>query len=146
MPTNGLVSHSWQFAGTKTNPQILRMSHNRNPPQGLIHHSDRGVQYASHEYVNLLQQKGLRISMSRKGNPYDNATAESFMKTLKTEEVYLWEYQTLADVERRLPYFIEQVYNQKRLHSSLGYLPPVEFEELFLKTHKPCPTALTGTV
>ena len=68
------------------------------------------------------------------------------MKTLKTEEVYLWEYRTLADVQLRLPYFIEQVYNHKRLHSSLGYLPPVEFEELFLKTHKPCPTTLTKAV
>lgn len=119
---------------------------NRNTPQGLIHHSDRGVQYASHEYVNLLQQNGLRISMSRKGNPYDNATAESFMKTLKAEEVYLWEYRTLADVEKRLPYFIEHVYNRKRLHSSIGYMPPDEFETLLLKKpkpSKPCLAALT---
>ena len=71
--------------------------------------------------------------MSRKGNPYDNAFAESFMKTIKTEEVYLWEYQTLEDVQRRLPYFIESVYNQKRLHASLGYRPPTEYEAL-LKT------------
>ncbi len=84
--------------------------------------------------------------MARKGNPYDNAVAESFMKTLKTEEVYLWEYQTLADVERRLPYFIEQVYNQKRLHSSLGYRPPDEYEEIFLQNQKhnnPCLITLT---
>ena len=119
---------------------------NRNPPKGVIHHSDRGVQYASNEYVNLLQQYGLRISMSRKGNPYDNATAESFMKTLKYEEVYLWEYRTLADVEKRLPYFIEHVYNRKRLHSSIGNMPPDEFENRLLKNQnrqKPCLAALT---
>ncbi len=85
--------------------------------------------------MNLLHTHGFQISMARKGNPYDNAVAESFMKTLKTEEVYLWEYQTLADVERRLPYFIEQVYNQKRLHSSLGYRPPDEYEEIFFRTN-----------
>ena len=119
---------------------------NRKPPKGIIHHSDQGVQYAAHDYVDILLEHGFQISMARKGNPYDNATAESFMKTLKTEEVYLWEYRTLADVQLRLPYFIEQVYNHKRLHSSLGYLPPVEFEELFLKTLKPCPAALTQAV
>ena len=119
---------------------------NRKPQKGIIHHSDQGVQYAAHDYVDTLLEYGFHISMARKGNPYDNATAESFMKTLKTEEVYLWEYRTLADVQLRLPYFIEQVYNHKRLHSSLGYLPPVEFEELFLKTHKPCPAALAQAV
>jgi putative transposase len=107
--------------------EALRMAiAQRNPPNGIIHHSDRGVQYASQAYVDTLLQHGFRISMSRKGNPYDNATAESFIKTLKTEEVYLWEYRTLADVQNRLPYFIEEVYNRKRLHSSLGYRPPVE--------------------
>ena len=119
---------------------------NRKPPKGIIHHSDQGVQYAAHDYVDILLEHGFQISMARKGNPYDNATAESFMKTLKTEEVYLWEYRTLADVQLRLPYFIEQVYNHKRLHSSLGYLPPAEFEERFLKTLKPCPTVLTQAV
>ena len=109
----------------------------RNPPQGVIHHSDRGVQYASREYVTLLRSHKFLISMARKGNPFDNATAESFIKTLKTEEIYLWEYQTLADVQKRLPYFIEQVYNQKRLHSSLGYRPPNEFEQIFLSTRQP---------
>jgi putative transposase len=118
---------------------------NRKPQKGIIHHSDQGVQYA-HDYVDTILEYGFQISMARKGNPYDNATAESFMKTLKTEEVYLWEYRTLADVQLRLPYFIEQVYNHKRLHSSLGYLPPVEFEELFLKTHKPCPATLAQAV
>jgi len=96
----------------------------RNPPKGIIHHSDRGVQYASHDYVEMLLKHGFRISMSRKGNPYDNATAESFIKTLKTEEVYLWEYRTLTDAQIRLPFFTEEIYNRKRLHSSLGYRPP----------------------
>lgn len=119
---------------------------NRRPPEGIIHHSDRGVQYASHDYVKMLRKHGFRISMSRKGNPYDNAAAESFFKTIKVEEVYLWEYRTLEDVQIRLPFFIQEVYNRKRLHSSLGYRPPVEFEELFLNNQNPCPTALTGTV
>jgi putative transposase len=104
----------------------------RNPPAGVIHHSDRGVQYAAHEYIDVLRVYQFRISMSRKGNPYDNAAAESFIKTLKTEEVYLWEYQTMADVQRRLPYFIEDMYNQKRLHASLGYRPPVEYEAMLV--------------
>jgi len=87
--------------------------------------------------------------MACKGNPYDNATAESFIKTLKAEEAYLWEYQTLSDVEKRLPYFIKYVYNQKRLHSSLGYRPPDEFEELIVKKQNhqnPCLVALTQSV
>ena len=109
----------------------------RHPPKGVMHHSDRGVQYASHDYVAMLQSYQFVISMSRKGNPFDNATAESFMKTLKTEEVHLWEYRTLADVQKRLPYFIEQVYNQKRLHSSLDYRPPDEFEQMFLSNKQP---------
>jgi putative transposase len=117
----------------------------RRPPEGIVHHSDRGVQYASHDYVEELLKHGFRISMSRKGNPYDNAAAESFFKTLKCEEVYLWEYRTLQDVQIRLPFFIQEVYNRKRLHSSLGYRPPVEFEELYL-TQNPCPTAITGSV
>ena len=115
----------------------------RNLPKGVIHHSDRGVQYASLDYVNLLRSHQFVISMARKGNPFDNATAESFIKTLKTEEVYLWEYRTLADVQKRLPYFIEQVYNQKRLHSSLNYRPPNEFEQMFLSTQKPQLPCLT---
>lgn len=118
----------------------------RRPPEGIIHHSDRGVQYASHDYVEVLVQNSFRISMARKGNPYDNATAESFIKTLKNEEIYLWEYRTLEDVQIRLPFFIQEVYNRKRLHSSLGYRPPVEFEEMFLNNQNPCPTVLTGTV
>jgi putative transposase len=102
--------------------------YHREPLPGAIHHSDRGVQYASAAYTERLKAAGFRVSMSRKGNPYDNAKAESFIKTLKAEEVYLCEYQDLADVRERLPYFLETVYNKKRLHSSLGYLPPEEFE------------------
>ena len=87
----------------------------RQPPAGCIHHSDRGVQYASSDYTNILKEHNFQISMSRKANPYDNATAESFMKTLKQEEVYLWDYKTFNDVTKRIPVFIEQVYNAKRL-------------------------------
>ena len=97
---------------------------------GLIHHSDRGVQYASSAYVARLEQAGVLISMSGKGNPYDNAKAESFFKTLKREEVYLSSYRSFEEAEANLGRFIEDVYNQKRLHSSLGYLPPAEFEAL----------------
>lgn len=107
----------------------LRMAiQNRSPQPEVIHHSDQGVQYAAHDYIDELRNGKFKISMSRKGNPYDNAFAESFMKTIKTEEVYLWEYRTLEDVLTRIPYFIEDVYNQKRLHASLGYMPPNEFE------------------
>lgn len=95
---------------------------------GVVHHSDRGVQYASHEYVELLTKHGIVISMSRRGNPYDNAHAESFIKTLKYEEVYRAEYLDFADARSGIGKFIERVYNQKRLHSALGYLPPAEFE------------------
>ena len=96
---------------------------------GLVHHSDRGVQYASAGYTNLLTEHGILISMSRRGNPYDNARAESFMKTLKMEEVYLYEYEDLFEARARIGHFLEEVYNQKRLHSALGYLPPAEFEQ-----------------
>lgn len=101
----------------------------REPPRGVIHHSDRGVQYLCHAYVELLKQNGFHISCSRKGNPYDNAWVESFMKTLKDNEVYMWDYETFLDVIERVPYFIEEVYNKKRLHSSLAYLSPEEFEQ-----------------
>jgi transposase InsO family protein len=95
---------------------------------GLVHHSDQGVQYASGDYTELLTEHGILISMSRRGNPYDNAQAESFMKTLKYEEVYRTEYLDFADTRRGIGKFIESVYNQKRLHSALGYLAPAEFE------------------
>jgi putative transposase len=97
--------------------------------RGLVHHSDQGVQYASREYVECLQEHGIRISMSRRGNPYDNAFAESFIKTLKYEEVYLNEYDTIKEARKNIERFIEQVYNLKRLHSGIGYRSPVEFEK-----------------
>jgi len=100
----------------------------RRPSAGLIHHSDRGVQYASCEYVSRLEEVGARISMAAVGNPYENAKAESFFRTLKLEEVYLKDYGGFEEARENIGRFIEEVYNQKRLHSSLGYLPPVEFE------------------
>lgn len=108
----------------------LRMAlRSRTPEPGLVHHSDRGIQYASGEYTSLLKENQIRISMSRKGNPYDNATCESFMKTLKYEEVYRQEYRDLSEARASVDQFIGKIYNQKRLHSALGYRPPVEFEE-----------------
>ncbi len=100
----------------------------RTVEPGLMHHSDQGVQYASLEYVALLQQHNIQISMSRPGNPYDNAKAERFMRTLKYEEIYINDYDTFAEVLTSVQHFIEVVYNQKRLHSAIGYLPPAEFE------------------
>ena len=106
--------------------------HQRQPPPGLIHHSDRGVEYASTDYVLRLEGAKAQVSMSAKGNPYHNAKAESFFKTLKSEEVYLKDYQNFAEARANIGPFIEAVYNQKRLHSALGYLPPTEFEAKLL--------------
>jgi putative transposase len=109
----------------------LRMAiRRRKPPRQVIHHSDRGVQYVSRRYVKLLKRLGFYVSNSSTGNPYDNAFAESFMKTLKRQEVYLANYETLIDVAENLPRFIEEIYNQKRVHSSLDYLTPNELEEI----------------
>ena len=100
----------------------------RQPPPSLVHHSDRGVQYASHDYTEMLKQHHATISMSRRGNPYDNAACESFMKTLKQEEVYRNEYRDFRDARSSIGEFLERVYNQRRLHSALGYVSPAEFE------------------
>jgi len=117
----------------------LRMALERRiPASGLVHHSDRGVQYASHDYTDLLKTRDITISMSRKGNPYDNAFCESFMKTLKYEEVYRQEYRDLGEARASIGHFLERVYNHKRLHSALGYRPPVEFEQ---QLHMPPPSA-----
>jgi len=111
--------------------EAMRMGlRTRNPRAGLIHHSDQGVQYACTRYVNELKDHEIAISMSAKGNPYDNAYAESFFKTLKNEEVHLWEYESFTDVVERIPEFIEEVYNRKRVHSGIRYLPPEEFEAI----------------
>ena len=104
---------------------------------GMIHHSDRGVQYASQVYTDRLKELGILISMSGKGNAYDNAFAESFMKTLKVEEVYINEYETFQEAYANIKHFIELVYNEKRLHSSIGYVPPAEFEAEILNKSAP---------
>jgi len=101
----------------------------RKPPPGLVHHSDRGIQYASAEYVAVLNKHGMVPSMSRPANPYDNASCESFIKTLKREEIYANEYENLEHLRNNIEEFIERYYNQKRLHSALGYRSPDEFEK-----------------
>ena len=101
----------------------------RQPAPGLVHHSDRGVQYASGSYTELLQEHEIIISMSRKGNPYDNAACESFIKTLKYDEVYRNEYRNFEDAQSGIGQFLDVVYNQHRLHSALGYRTPTEFEK-----------------
>jgi transposase InsO family protein len=115
--------------------EALRMAlAERRVEAGLVHHSDRGVQYASSAYTELLKERGIRISRSRRGNPYDNAQAERFMRTLKYEEVYLFEYETMAEARARISHFLEEVYNQKRLHSAIGYVPPAEYEQQLCQT------------
>jgi transposase InsO family protein len=109
---------------------LRRALEERRPAPGLVHHSDRGVQYACGDYTSLLKEHEITISMSRKGNPYDNAACESFMKTLKYEEVYRQEYRDLAEALASVGEFINRTYNQKRLHSALGYRPPEEFERM----------------
>ena len=101
----------------------------RQPQPGLIHHSDRGVQYCCQDYVQLLQRHQIRGSMSRKGNPFDNARIESFWKTLKSEQVYRDDYRTVEQARQQIARFLDVIYNRRRLHSALGYRPPVEFEQ-----------------
>jgi len=100
----------------------------REVKSGLLHHSDRGSQYASGDYIKALDQHGIQPSMSAKGNPYDNANAEGFMKTLKYEEVYLWEYENAEEAQASIGWFIEKIYNRRRLHSALGYRSPADFK------------------
>ncbi len=101
----------------------------RRPSPGLVHHSDRGSQYASGDYTDLLKTHGCQISMSHKASPWENAGCESWMQTLKSEEVYRQEYRDMAEARASIAQFIDEVYNQKRLHSALGYRPPIEFEQ-----------------
>jgi len=139
--------HLSRHIDTKLTLSALQMAtQDREPAPGCIHHSDQGIQYASSDYVNELKKYDFQISMARKGNPYENATCESFIKTLKDEEVYLWEYRTIEDAQRRISHFIKDIYNEKRLHSSLGYRPPNEFEGLMREKQKattPCQSVLT---
>jgi putative transposase len=119
----------------------LRMALAQRPVQpGLVHHSDRGSQYASGDYTDLLKENGILISMSRQSNPWDNAACESFMKTLKYEEVYRNEYRDLTEARASIRRFLEKIYNGKRLHSALGYRPPIEFERSLTSTSLPLPS------
>ena len=110
---------------------LLDALSNRNISGEITHHSDQGIQYCSQEYINILQKNNIKISMSERANPYDNAKMESFFRTLKVEEVYMFEYDNFEEALEGLTNFIEKVYNSKRLHSSLGYMPPEEFEYKF---------------
>ncbi len=122
--------------------EALRMAlAQRDVGPALVHHSDRGVQYAAGDYTALLAEHGIAISMSRKASPNDNALAESFLKTLKYEEVYLFEYENFAEAQQRIEEFIERVYNEKRLHSALDYRPPNEYEQWLLDQQTPAGVA-----
>lgn len=120
------VGDSLQASLTLT--ALRRAIADRGPAPGLVHHSDRGIQYACGEYIALLEAHGIEPSMSRAGNPYDNARCESFIKTLKQEEIYTRQYRDRQDLELHIAEFLEQYYNRRRLHSALGYRSPVSFE------------------
>lgn len=115
---------------------LERAIQTRQPRPGLIHHSDQGVQYASDAYVDRLDTAGVQISMAAVGNPYENAKAERFFRTLKHEEVYLNQYDSFTDAETNIGRFIDDVYNARRLHSSLGYRPPTEFEAVYAASRR----------
>jgi putative transposase len=123
---------SWEIDRQLVLTALERALATRQPPATWIHHSDQGVQYVCGAYAERLLAAGARISMAAKGTPLENAQAERFFRTLKQEEVYLHDYQTFAEAEASIGRFIDDVYNQKRLHSALGYRPPTEFEQLFL--------------
>ena len=110
---------------------LLDALSNRNINGELTHHSDQGVQYCCQEYINILKENNIKISMSERANPYDNAKMESFFRTLKVEEVYMFEYNDFEEAAQGIGHFIKEVYNSKRLHSSLGYLSPEEFENKY---------------
>ena len=118
-----------------TKTALQRAIATRQPAPGLVHHSDRGVQYAAHEYINLLARHQIIPSMSRPANPYDNASCESFMKTLKREEIYASDYHDLEHLRQHLEEFLDRYYNRLRLHSALGYQPPEEFEQSSVRAH-----------
>jgi len=122
----------WSLEDSLYAPLVLRALRmaieERQPGPGLVHHSDRGMQYACEEYMALLEQHGIESSMSRPGNPYDNAKCESFIKTLKQEEIYTRQYRDRADLELHIAEFLEEYYNRRRLHSALGYRSPLSFE------------------
>ena len=130
--------------GAQLTVTALKMALAQRPlGPNLVHHSDRGTQYAADVYVQLLKEHGIRISMSRTGNPYDNAKAERFIKTLKYEEIYLNEYDNLAEARCRVGEFLDHIYNHERLHSKLGYVTPVEFEQSFSESTRPQPVVST---
>jgi putative transposase len=141
-PSFSMPGHGWSSATASAGRSIdarltLAALHaavqRRTPPPGCIHHSDRGAQYAAVPYRELLAAHGLIGSMGRRGNPYDNATAESFMKTLNVEAIYPMAFDAVQDVVDHLPHFIEETYNRRRLHSALGYLSPQQYEDQHLR-------------
>jgi transposase InsO family protein len=124
------VEWDWSLETALVVNALHRALQTRWPEAGLVHHSDRGVQYARADYTGILKEPGITVSMSRKGNSYDNAACESFMKIQKYDEVHRQEYRDLADARSSIGEFLNRTYNQKRLHSALGYRPPAEFQHV----------------